>query len=172
MDEEKTMLNNSEHDNIMIKVLPVGVEAPDYCKGRNLHKSHRKNAPKYEEVEEMIELEDNISEEVTTTQEVTLTIECFNGSITVSGNLMKVNEVMQWLSRLGLESSKDIKIVDDAFNISGDYNDGNYRYSRGDFMHKDPARCFGLVEVEPIEDGGRVWRDFADFDVNATFNLS
>jgi len=173
------MLNNTECNNVLIRVLPVGVEAPKY--DVEMPKSRRKNAPKHEEeieleeveVEECEELEfiDDYVEEEVVEHEAQISLTCFNGSLTLGGTLRAINEVMQWLARLGVENTKDIKLGDDAFNIYGDCNDGSYRYFRGDFMHKDPARCFGLVEVEPIEDGGRVWRDFTDFDVKATFNL-
>lgn len=188
MDKERIMLNNTEYNNVRICVLPVGVEAPDYSKGYNLPKSHRKYAPKcresYEEEvedEEVVDFDESevVEEEVLelkeveeVTDKVTVTLVCFNGMLTLSGNFMSITEVMSWFRELGAKSSKDITLSDDGiFNIHGDSNDGSYRYFRGDFMHKDPARCFGLVEVEPIEDGGRVWRDFTDFDVKATFNL-
>lgn len=176
MVQGESMLNNTEYNNVLIRVLPVGVEAPKY--DAEMPKSRRKNAPKheieeFEECEELKFVEEDMVElvEMVVEQEVQIVLTCFNGSLTLSGNLRAINEVMQWLARLGVESTKDIKISDDAFNIYCDCNDGSYRYFRGDFMHKEPARCFGLVEVEPIEDGGRVWRDFSDFDVVATFNL-
>ena len=168
------MLNGTEYNNVRIQVLPVGVEAPDYSK--DIPKSHRKNAPKCSEVEEVeiVELEDDdevVEFEETDSLEIAVSIDCRNGYLTLRGKFYDVNETMTWLASLGTKSSKDIMLGDGMFHVFGDDNDGSYRYFRGDFMHKTPARCFGLVEVEPMEDGGCVWRDFSDFEVEATFNL-
>lgn len=186
------MLNNRECNNIMVKVLPVGVKAPDYCKGTNLPKSHKKCAPKYEEVfkEEILETEDVVEKEAIEFEEVVIeneeiievdevevfdvstTIQCSNGCIEIAGSLASVNEVLNWLAILGARKTSSIELSGDCFHIFGDMNDG-YRYFRGDFMHKEPEKCLGLVEVEPDEDGGRVWRDFADFDgIKVSINLS
>lgn len=183
------MLNNREHNNIIVKVLPVGVEAPDYCKGTNLPKSHKKCAPKYAEeiieeetiIEDETSIEDEIIEfdEVVEDDEVlekvfdvSTIIQCSNGYIEIAGSLASVNEVLNWLAILGARKTSSIELSGDCFHVFGDMNEG-YRYFRGDFMHKEPEKCLGLVEVEPDEDGGRVWRDFADFDdIKVSINLS
>lgn len=155
------MLNKTEYNGIMICVLPVGIEAPKYGMPKMLR---RKFAPKREVVE---------TNEIRQT-----TIRCNNGVIHIKGLRDKCVEVEEWLKMFGITSfsgiHKDENITIDecgAFHIFGDENDGNYRYFRGDFMHGSPHKCFGLVEVEPMEDGGKVWRDFSDFDVEVTFNV-
>ena len=59
--------------------------------------------------------------------------------------------------------------------IYGDKNDGFYE-SRGYgknyyIVHPDSAKCLGVVEVEPEEDGGFVWRNFDDFEVDVDFEM-
>jgi hypothetical protein len=135
------------------------------------------------EFEEIIEFEDFDEEwyekEYPKDVFVEKTIRCANGTMTIKCSEYQFNEIHTWFYDLGafVDYSDDtfnaIELDESGiFHIFGDDNDGNYRYFRGDFMHKIPARCFGLVEVEPLEDGGQVWRDFSDFDeVEVTFNL-
>ena len=157
------MLNRTEHNNTVICVLPVGVEPPKY---NEFPKSSRKRAPKSH-------TDINLDEMRQTS------IRCNNGVIHIKGSRDKCLEVMEWLEMFGVKifsrTHKDNNITIDEsgiFHVFGDDNDGSYRYYRGDFMNKKPYKCFGLVEVEPVEDGGRVWRDFSDFDVEFTFNLA
>jgi hypothetical protein len=155
------MLNKTEYNGVYISMLPLGVKPTKYNK---LHKSSRKNAPKREVVE--------------TNEMRQTTIHCNNGTIHIKGERDKCVEVAEWLKMFGITSFSHIHkneniTIDESgvFHIFGDENDGNYRYFRGDFMHKEPYKCFGLVEVEPMEDGGQVWRDFSDFDVEVTFKV-
>lgn len=106
-------------------------------------------------------------------------IRCNNGVICIKGARDKCLELMKWLEMFGVKTfsrkHEDYNITLDEsgiFHIFGDENDGNYYYIQGDFGHKTPYKNIGLVEVEPFEDGGRVWRDFRDFDVEVTFNLA
>lgn len=157
------MHNKSEYNETVICVLPVGIEPPKYGVPKM---SRKKFAPKRYHNEEAIEFRQT-------------SIRCDNGVIHIKGERSKCIEVEEWLKMFGVDSfsgkHKDENITLDesgAFHIFGDENDGNYRYFRGDFMHKDPYKCLGLIEVEPMEDGGQVWRDFSDFDVEVTFKMN
>ena len=151
------MLNNSEHNNVMVKVLPVGVEAPDYSKDR---KSSARSTISSESFSEIVEDE--------VVRNTSITIECLNGYIALTGKYEKVCEVFSWLKRLGVHSPNDICIMNDAFHIGYDINDNNYGYTYEDgqayVYHAAPEKCMGIVRIEPDNDGGRVWRNFEDFD--------
>ena len=175
------MLNKTEYNGVVICVLPIGVEAPS---NGSFPKSSRKKAPKSKvsKKEEVVEFEDLDDEwyekEYPKDVFVEETIKCENGTMTIKCSKYQLNEIHTWLYKLGafVGYSDDTFAIEldesGIFHIFGDNNDSNYRYFRGDFMHKTPEKCFGLVEVEPLEDGGQVWRDFSDFDeVDVTFNL-
>lgn len=105
-------------------------------------------------------------------------IRCNNGIIHIKGERYNCEKVMEWLEMFGVKTfsqrHKDYDITLDesgVFHIFGDDNDGSYRYFRGSFMNKVPYKCFNIVEVEPLEDGGRVWRNFDDFDVDVKFTM-
>lgn len=105
-------------------------------------------------------------------------IRCNNGVICIKGTRDKCAEVMEWLEMFNISTfshkHKDEPIIlneSGMFHIFGDDNDGNYRYCRGDFMHKDSHKNKGIVDVETMEDGGQVWRDFRDFEVEVTYKM-
>lgn len=103
-------------------------------------------------------------------------IRCNNGIIRIKGNRYNCEKIMEWLDMFGIKTfsriHKDYDITLDEsgmFHIFDDINDGNYSYIHGNFIHKNPYKNIGLVDVEPLEDGGRVWRDLSDFNVEVTF---
>lgn len=99
-------------------------------------------------------------------------IECVNGAIVLRGEEYDVNEACEWLKILGEGEVKNNIMVDESGIFSfcyGDKNDGDYIILDGNFVHSTPARTFGVVDVEPLEDGGYVWRNFEDFDVEAEY---
>lgn len=79
---------------------------------------------------------------------------------------------------LGKGQVKNNIMVDDKAEIFsfcyGDKNDGRYEsvgYGKNYYIrHHIPAKCFGIVEVEPLEEGGYVWRNFEDFEVDVEYH--
>lgn len=108
---------------------------------------------------------------------MTMKIECVNGWMTITGEERYVQEVYEWLVRLadGAENITNNIMLDESYIFSfiyGDKNDGEYILIDGNFVHKYAAQTLGVVDVEPLEDGGYVWRNFEDFDeVDVTFEI-
>lgn len=103
---------------------------------------------------------------------VEMPIECVNGVIMLRGTEYNLLEVVDWLMRLGKGQVTNNIMIDESETFSfcyGDKNDGHYIILDGNFVHGAPTKTFGVVDVEPLEDGGFVWRNFEDFDVEADF---
>lgn len=103
----------------------------------------------------------------------TFTLQCDNGHIEIIGHPYYIKDCRNWLVQLGAFTQKvHMNLLYGLFHIFGDINDGRYVILDGEWVHSTPLKTIGAMDVEPDEDGGRVWRSFDNHEVSAVFHLS